>query len=313
LRWVPILDGVSSPAAVATGERRVALFVRGARGELLALERDGAAWSEPQQLDVAFARAADWTVPIDWPIAACATGDACQLLARGPEGDLLHATWNGASWEGFEQVGVPATPVGELSVPMGLSSAPVGCSRARAQMDVFAVSAAGALLHSHWNGDDFEEFAAIAGDEPITGPISAANCGTDTIVVAARGRNGDALVKWRNGAQWTSFQSLGFVTANDPVYPEIEVPLQLASAPVICGGGSAWLDLFARGPGGDLLRKTWNGKSWTKFQSIGQPPALAFSGVSIAACWTRYQLNVFACATDGKLYCATWAGASDAL
>src|SRR4051812_31180525 len=106
-RWVPILDGVTSPSAVALGERGVVLFVRGAKNELLVLERDGAAFGEPRSLGQPLARdGAERTMPVDWPIAACATSaDEIQLLARGPEGELVHGSYRRREWGGFDCVG----------------------------------------------------------------------------------------------------------------------------------------------------------------------------------------------------------------
>src|SRR5882762_3974406 len=71
IRWSAIAEGVSCPAAVATGERRVTLFARGSGSELVVLERDADAWSEPRSLGVPLARPAGSrspTMPVDWPI-----------------------------------------------------------------------------------------------------------------------------------------------------------------------------------------------------------------------------------------------------
>jgi hypothetical protein len=317
---------VSCPAAVATGERRVTLFVRGPGGELLILERDGPAWSEPRSLGVPLVRAAGSpTMPVDWPIAACATGPAeIHLLARGPEGELLHGTLRGGEWGGFDSIGSPAIWVGATAVPMGLAGAPAACSCAQGWMDVFAIGAAGALLHSTWHDNEFTEFVSLGGvarqgraDEPLAGPISATSCGPRAIAVAARGGPGDLVVKWWNGTDWTPFASLGFATERDSIYPAVEVSVPLSSAPVACGGGSTRLDIFARGPLGDMLHKRWDGKSWTPFESTGRPPSaqadapMAFTGISLAGVWGRFQLDVFARAADGKLYHATSDGTGD--
>jgi hypothetical protein len=302
------------------------LFVRGQGGELLVLERDGSAWSEPRSLGVPLVRSAGSPVmPVDWPIAACATGPAeIHLLARGPEGELLHGTLCGSEWGGFDCIGSPAAWVGATAVPMGLASAPAACSRAPGSMDVFAVGAAGALLHTTWHGNEFAEFESLGGvvregraEEPLAGPISATNCGAQAMAVAARGGAGDLIVKWWNGTSWTPFGSLGFATQPDSIYPAVEISVPLTSAPVACGGGLARLDIFARGPRGDLLHKRWDGKSWTPFESVGRPPSsqsdapTAFAGVSLAGVWGRFQLDLFARAADGKLYHATSNGTGD--
>src|SRR5205085_6042916 len=108
--------------------------------------------------------------------------DQIQLLARGAEGELLHGTLREADWSGFRCIGSPA---GFQGAPMGLASAPVACSREPGKMDVFAVGAAGALLHATRDAAGFTEFESLGGIEPqaeraespISGPISACNCG----------------------------------------------------------------------------------------------------------------------------------------
>jgi hypothetical protein len=327
LRWLEIAEGVSCPAAVASGERRVTLFARGAGGELLVFEREQGAWSGPRSLGVPLARTEDGgspTMPVDWPIAACATGPAeIQLLARGPEGELVHGTLRGSEWGGFECVGLPADQVGATAVPMGLASAPTACSRGSGKMDVFAVESSGRLLHSEWDGAEFAEFellgTVVIGEriEPVRGPISACGCGVRAMAIAARGALGDLLIKWWDGAKWTPFASLGFATAPDPVYPAVDFSVPIASAPVACGGGSTRLDVFARGQAGDLLHKWWDGKDWSPFESLGLPRSgadgapTAFTGVSLACVWGKFQLDVFARAADGKLYNASSKGTWD--
>src|SRR5712691_1072744 len=199
-RWSPVAEKVFCPAAVACGERRVALFMRGAEGELLHRERDGDDWSEVRSLGVPVARidGAKALVPADWPISACSTGaDEIHLLARGSEGELLHGVLRGSDWEGFDCFGAPAAlSYYDVAVPMGLASAPAACSRAPACMDVFAVGAAGALLHCTWDGAAFSEFESLGGavspgaverEVPIAGSISACNCGGKAMGVFTRG------------------------------------------------------------------------------------------------------------------------------
>lgn len=83
-----------------------------------------------------------------------------------------------------------------------------------------------------------------------------------------------------------------------------------------CGGGSKRLDVFARGSGGDLFHKWWDGKTWSGFASLGMPKpdgpsnAVPFTGTSLACAWGRYQLDVFALAADGKLYNLCWNGSA---
>jgi hypothetical protein len=320
-------EGIFSPAVATWGDRGLSLFMRGARGELLYRERDGGTWKEPRTLGVPTARTdgSGGCIPVDWPVSACNTGDGrIHLLGRGPEGELVHGTWSEGRWSGFDLIGVPSVETGAIDVPMGLAAAPVACSRERGRMDVFAVSAGGELVHAEWKDDQFAEFVALgriparnnAPAMPLVGPISACNCGDRKLVVLTRGPEGDLLVKWWDGATWGPFQSLGTPEEDDIFYPGNPRPVPLSGAPVACGGGSARLDVFARGAGGDLVHRSWNGSAWANFESLwmplaADPPApVPFTGTSVACAWGRYRLDVFAVASDGKLYNLSWNGGS---
>jgi hypothetical protein len=316
--WSALASDAFCPAAAASGERRLALFARGPRGELLHRQRDGEAWTDFRSLGVPVGRGGGSDLPVDWRIAACATGeDEVQLLARSPDGELLHGTVRSGEWSGFECIGTPQGPGVDAAVPMGLACAPTACSRTPGQMDVFAVGPAGELLHTSWSGSRFSEIEALGGigtargaDLPICGAVSAAACGSGAMAVFARGTAGELLVKWWNAGVWAPFVPVRSPEEADPALRFVEVPLPLSSAPVACGGGRTRLDVFARGPAGDLLRRIWNGTAWTRAESLGMPrsaagEAIPFTGPSLACAWGRWRLDVFAQAADGKLYQAS--------
>ena len=322
LRWSAIAENVSSPVAVASGERRVTVLCRGAAGELFVIEGERGEFEPATSLGVPLARDGNHTVPVEWPIGACATGPGeIQLVAKGPEGELLHGTLRGKEWSGFESIGSPATSFGTVAVPMGLTSAPVACSRSPGTMDVFALGTSADLLHSPWEGE-FGEFESLgaASDEAsarIFPAISVTSCGVRSIAIAARGARGDLLIKWWDGAKWSPFASLGFGAEPDQLYPAAQVPAPLSGPPVCAGGGSTRLDVFARGQRGDLLHRSWNGKDWTRFESVGCPATaqgglIPLTSASVACAWEKFQLDVFARASDGKLYAASWNGAGPA-
>jgi hypothetical protein len=324
-RWTAVAEDVFAPAVAACGERSLALFMRGPRGDLLLRRRDGDAWGEVRSLGVPLARAAERKepLPVDWPLAACGTGDGqVHLLGRGPDGELVHGALRGDAWDGFECIG---TPAGLDGIPMGLASGPSACSRAPGRMDVFAVGAAGALLHATWDGTGFSEFESLGGidlpgmrEMPIAGPVSASSCGDRRMGIFARGPAGDLLLKWWNGSEWSPFSSLGSPQEREPAYPAVQFQVPIGSAPVGCGGGTTRLDVFVRGPHGDLLHSVWDGKDWKVFASIGAPRAPAsgaripFTGASMACAWERFRLNVLARGADGKLYVASSDGSWDA-
>jgi hypothetical protein len=314
-RWSPVADDVYLPAAAAPAEQSMSLFTRGARGDLLYRRRDFDTWGELRSLGVPLARVrgSEVPVPVEWPLAACTTGsEEIQLLARGAEGELLHGTYHGNEWRGFEYVGVPA---GLGGAPLGLASAPSACSRAPGRMDVFVIGAAGALLHATWDATGFGEFESLGGVElpntkpgPVSGQISACNCGDSRIGIFARGPAGDLLLKWWNGSGWSPFTSLGSPQEPDCLYPAVRRAAPISSAPVACGGGTSRLDVFTRGPRGDLLHSSWDGQQWTLFASMGMPRSpstgawIPFTGISLACAREKFRLDVFARAADGKLY-----------
>ena len=317
-RWTPVADDVFSPVVAAPAERTISLFIRGPRGDLLHRRRDVDTWGELRSFGVPLARVrgSQVPVPVDWPLAACSTGpEEIQLLARGAEGELLHGTLRGNEWDGFECVGVPA---GLGGAPLGLASAPSACSRVPGRMDVFAIGAAGALLHATWDAAGFSEFESLGGIDlpntspgPISGQVSACNCGDRRMGVFARGPAGDLLLKWWNGSAWSPFASLGSPQEPDCVYPAVRRAAPISSAPAGCGGGTTRLDVFARGPRGDLLHSWWDGQGWNVFESLGMPRSpstgawIPFTGISLACAWEKFRLDVFARAADGKLYSAS--------
>lgn len=284
-----LAEGLHSPAVAALGERGLLLFARDDAGALSLRTHDGQEWAPARSLGALGAH-------LEGPFTACGTGDgAVHLLARGFDGELLHGIFRDPQWSGFDLIGVPSA----AGVPMGLSTAPTACSRARGDMDVFAVNIASELLRAVWSEAGFTPFEPI-GSAP--GAVAAAACGSRAVALITRGATGDLSVKWWNGERWTGFSSLGAPEEDDVFYPGNPRRVPLSGAPICCGGGPTRLDTFARGAGGDLLHKWWNGKAWSPFESLGMPLGAPFTGASLACVWRKFRLDVFARAADGRLY-----------
>jgi hypothetical protein len=148
--WVAIAEDVFSPAAAWRGQR-FSVFFRGAQGDLLLREREGERWTATRSLGIPPARIGrlEAPMPVDWPLSAIATGgDRLDLLARGPEGELLHGTLRGDVWEGFECIGAPQVDGAGAACP------------------------AGDLLHRWWNGETWTKFHSLGmpGEPPL--PLS---------------------------------------------------------------------------------------------------------------------------------------------
>lgn len=324
-RWSPVAADVFCPAAAASGERTVAVFLRSAEGELLCREGDADGIGPPRSLGVPVARVegASSTIPVDWPVAACSTRDGViHLLARGAEGDLVHGRLRGDEWSGFESVGVPVVEHGS-NLPMGLSGAPVACCRERGRLDVFAVAGEGNLLHTRWDENGFTPCESLGGlggtpgrEGPVFGTIAAFDAGLRGMGVVARDGSGDLLVKLWDGTAFRPFTPIHSLNGIDPLDPALDFIRPPSGSPSACGGGSARADLFVRGPTGYMLHSAWDGTRWSAMQALGMPVAagtskgVPFTAGPIACAWGRYRLDVFACATDGKLYRAhcngTW-------
>jgi hypothetical protein len=319
-RWSVAGEDVFCPAATATGDRTVALFTRSASGELLVRECASGSLGEIRSLGVPAARVegSRVLVPVEWPIAACSTRDGVvHLLARGVEGELLHGQLRGEEWSGFESIGIPVPPEHGAQYPMGLAGAPTACCRERGRLDVFGVNGDGDLLHTRWDGEGFSECESLGGmgmpgrDAPVFGAISAFDAGAKSMGVVARARSGDLVVKWWSGNQWRPFVALYGPDEVDPLDPDLELMRPLAGPPAACGGGSTRADVFVRGPRGGLYSATWNGERWSKLQSLGMPRGaqgsepVPVTGGPVACAWSKYRLDVFVCATDGKLYRAS--------
>jgi hypothetical protein len=321
--WAEAGQDVFCPAATATGDRTAALFMRSAAGELLVRECGSGTLGEIRSLGVPTARTEGSRVqiPVEWPIATCSSRDGTvHLLARGVEGELVHGRLRGEEWSGFEAIGVPVPADHAAEYPMGLVGAPTACCREKGRLDVFAVAGDGDLLYTRWDGEGFTECESLGGigmpgrDSPVFGAISAFDAGPRTMGVIARSRSGDLIVKWWTGAEWRPFVPLYGLEDIDPLDPAQELMRPLAGPPAACGGGSARADVFVRGPRGGLFYASWNGERWTPLQSLGMPRAppegkpVPVTGGPVACAWGRFRLDVFVCASDGKLYRASSLG-----
>jgi|SoiMethySBSTD1v2_1073268.scaffolds.fasta_scaffold260182_3 hypothetical protein len=128
------------------------------------------------------------------------------------------------------------------------------------------------------------------------------------MAVLTRGPEGNVLLKWWNGRRWSGFESLGAPQEPDATYPAVQRAVRLTSAPIACGLPAPRLDVFARGPRGDLLHKRWEGGSWSQFESLGWPSSphtggrIPLTGFSMTCAWGGDGLHVLARGADGNLH-----------
>ena len=330
MRWEAIGQGVFSPTAVSPGAGRLSLLARGPRGELLRKEWNGETWSDFESLGVP-AASVDGSaslIPVEWPLAACSASQRVHLLARGPDGELLHMNSRGADWTSFECLGAPAAFSGTTAIPMGLAGPPAACGDGE-RIDAFAVGQGGALLHTFWDGEGWDEFESLGAPTqwfaevertvPLSAGLGACSCGNKRLAVFARGISGDLLLKFWDGKAWSAFTSLGSPQQPDAIYPAVTVPVPLTGPPAACSWGANRIDVFARGAHGELLHRSWDGKDWSSFDSLWMPQAgtgsdarsIPFTGMVSACTWGEARLDVFARAADGNIYHAWWDGSWD--
>lgn len=148
---MPLVEALS---ACACGETALAIFFRGARGDLLLKWWDGARWSafvslgSPEIADLAYP-AITVPAPLTGPPAACSWGaNRLDVFARGSRGELLHKCWDGTNWSGFVSLGMPAD--GDTAIPF--AGAVTACTSGVGRLDVLARAVDGHLYHGYWDG-----------------------------------------------------------------------------------------------------------------------------------------------------------------
>jgi hypothetical protein len=321
-------SGLFCPVAVSRRPGEIAVFGRGATGELLYREYASGRWSELHSLGVPVARreGSGLAAPADWQVAAC-SGDPRRIdvFARSPDGDLLHMTASEGAWGTFTCLGAPATTSRAIAVPLGLVGPPAACAAGPERVDVFAVGQTGELLHTWWDGKSWSGFDSlgvpglqVAGTQrsvPLAGPLAACRCGVDRIGVFVRGSRGDLMMNWWDGTRWSEFVSLGSPEVPDETYPAVTVAAPLIGPPAACSWGAHRMDVFARGSSGDIVHRLWDGRDWSPFASLGmpvtadaEPEPLSSTGAVAACTWGVNRLDVFTRAVDGNLYHAWWDG-----
>src|SRR6266480_4845949 len=91
---------------------------------------------------------------------------------------------------------------------------------------------------------------------PISGQVSACNCGDRRMGVFARGPGGDLLHSWWDGQGWNVFESLGM-----PRSPSTGAWIPFTGISLACAWEKFRLDVFARAADGKLYSASSNG-SW---------------------------------------------------
>ncbi len=329
--WSAVGAGLFCPVAVSPGSGRVVLLARAGGGDLVRVDKEAAGWRPPRSLGVPVARSRGGSVavPVDWQLAACSGGpDAIELAARSPDGDLLHLRLpllpDGSAE--FECLGAPAAAPAGRAIPVGLAGPPAICRAGPGRLDVFAMAPGGEVLHAIRSGDEWGPFDSLgappapsrgrcAGRQATVEAVAACRCGPSGIALFHRGAQGELLLKWWNGADWSDYASLGSPDVPDESYPAVAAAAPLTGPPAACSRAADRLDVFARGPCGDLVHTGWDGADWSRFESLGMPAdgeqPIPLTGTVTACSTSGRSCCVVAGAVDGRLYCLRWSDDAD--
>ncbi len=136
---------------------------------------------------------------------------------------------------------------------------------------VTAVPAAG-YVFAGWGG------AALGDSDPFANPL--------TIVMVA-----DTTLTASFKPPTTEFENLGG---------------SITSAPAVCSRSYGLMDVFARGSGGSLIHKAFDGSNWSSWEDLGG--AIKAGSDPAAVSWGQDRLDVFVRSTDD----AVWHRARDA-
>jgi len=260
------------------------------------------------------------------PVAVSRQPGEVILLARGATAELLMMEWAGGGWSELRSLGFPAARTGALSEPLPADWQLAACTRGGVRIDVFGRSPDGDLLHMSGDGENWGSFdvlgapatsdAGVAIPLGLTGAPAACGSVSDRVDVFATGQTGELLHTFRDGVEWSGFESLGI--------PVLEVAGAKRSVPLsgsvaACRCGTDRMALFVRGSSGDLMMKWWDGKAWSEFASLGWPeledetyPAVTFTapltGPPAACSWGPDRMDVFARGARGEIVHKWWNG-----
>jgi hypothetical protein len=188
------------------------------------------------------------------------------VFARGQEGGLWNATWNGTSWSW--------TFLGGL-----INADPGAVSWGVNRTDVFVRGIDNALWHRSFDGTTWAPWEKLGG--VITSGPDAVSWGPNRLDVFVTGtEHGLWQVTW-DGVSWT-WHFVGGVISSDP------------------GAVSSTLnriDVFVRGTEGGLWQASWNGSAWS-WTFLG---GVLSTGPDAASCAAGH-LDVFATGTEHGLW-----------
>jgi hypothetical protein len=114
----------------------------------------------------------------------------------GPDGDLLHAAFDGDGWLETESLGgAPASTPGVTAWDVD-------------QLQVFAVFPDGELWNRYWDGSSWHAWESLGGELDPERGAAASSWSADRIDVWAVGRDGATWHRFWNGSRWVDWERL---------------------------------------------------------------------------------------------------------
>jgi hypothetical protein len=259
------------------------------------------------------------------PAAVSPRAGRVVVFARSVTGELLSREWSDGGWSPIRLLGIPSARVDDaLEVPADWQIA--SCSSDPSRIDILVCSPDGDLLHMTGDGVAFGPMQFLGAPATtvggvtfplgLVGPPAACSAKPDRLDVFAISQSGELLHTWREGAEWSGFESLGVPSIQ---HGGAQRSMPLAGRLSACRCGPDRMAIFVRGSRGDLMLKWWDGARWSEFASLGWPEeeAEAYPAVTVAApltgppaacSWGRGRLDVFVRGARGQVLHKWWDG-----
>ena len=168
------------------------------------------------------------------PAACSMASGLIDVFARGATGSVVHASWDGANWSGWEDLGGSAKA----------GSDPAAVSWGPGRIDVFIRGTDDALWHKWWDGDAWSDWESLGGIL-TAGPAAAYRAtGGDykSLDVFIVGSDNRLWHRTFDGISWGAWAALG-TGGPDP---------KAGFAPAAVTWGAVRIDLFVCGTDGAL-------------------------------------------------------------
>jgi hypothetical protein len=137
------------------------------------------------------------------PAITAQGGARLDLVVRGADNAIWHASFGGGAWSGWDSLGGVAT------------ASPGICSWMAGRLDVFCVGQDGTIYHNWYTGSWSGWFSIGAPlDQPVTSGPSAASRGANVLDLVVRGADGQIWHKGWGATGWTAWQAIGLAGAS---------------------------------------------------------------------------------------------------